>query len=155
MNKETTEQGRGELPVKQRCPYELFVIKYFGIPDNTFDRKVQLTYADIVNALCMFTEESTPSPVVHKSVPGEAEHELKRRVAIILSEPNGLLRNSMIENITIDLFDTPSPANTSEQETVVDIWQEVIASVRLYENNVQGFDEFVKQLQSTYKISKR
>jgi len=45
---------------KERCPYELFVIKYFGLPEDvSFNAVPRTTYADIVSILCMFAEEKS------------------------------------------------------------------------------------------------
>lgn len=157
MNKETKpdEHGRGEAE-KQRCPYELFVLKYFDIPDNMFDRKVQLTYADIVNVLCMFTEESAPSPVVHKSgmqwvkaserLPDNTYdlilriHNQPSFVAVgMYSKKNNAFKvvddsqsaANFYPNKIVEWLDESSPANTSEQE------KELLELAKMYCDQLQ------------------
>lgn len=46
-------------------------------------------------------------------------------------------------------------SSTSEEEKDSDDWDRLIADIRLYENNSQEYNDFIKELKSTYKISKR
>jgi hypothetical protein len=51
--KEEPKQEEG----KERCPYEMCIIKYFGLPEDvSFNKSPKVIYADLVDLLCCFDQ---------------------------------------------------------------------------------------------------